>query len=111
MPTSVTLTRAWTGTVGKDLGSGRVDGGMLADFKWVLFQDLYGSILIHSVPYTRQGDRKVYDQLDALGIRPASRGCVRISPEDAQWLKSWDPVDVPIEITAWPGPVEQVTGA
>lgn len=107
-PTSVTLTRAWSGVVGENLGSGGVDGGMYADFKWFLFQDLYGSILIHSVPYTRQGDDKVYDQLDALGIRPASRGCVRISPDDAQWLKVWNPVGVPIEISAWPGPVEQV---
>jgi hypothetical protein len=110
-PTSVTLTRAWTGTVGRDLGSGGVDGGMYADFKWFLFQDMYGSVLIHSVPYTRQGDAKAYDQLDALGVRPASRGCVRISPEDAQWLRAWDPVGVPIEITPWPGRIEQVTGA
>jgi hypothetical protein len=36
---------------------------------------------------------------------------VRISPEDAQWLKTWDPVGVPIEISAWPGPIEQVAGA
>jgi lipoprotein-anchoring transpeptidase ErfK/SrfK len=83
---------------------------MYADFKWFLFQDLYGSILIHSVPYTRQGEDKVYDQLDALGLRPASRGCVRISPEDAAWLKAWDPVGVPIEISAWPGRIEQVVG-
>jgi hypothetical protein len=110
-PTSVTLTRAWTGAVGVDLGSGGVDGGMFADFKWFLFQDLYGSVLIHSVPYIRQGDDRMYDQLDALGIRPSSHGCVRISPEDAQWLKTWDPVGVPIEISAWPGPIEQVTGA
>jgi hypothetical protein len=110
-PTSVTLTRAWTGTVGKDLGSGGLDGGMVADFKWFLFRDTYGSVLIHSVPYTHRGDDKVYDQLDALGIRPTSRGCVRISPEDAGWLKAWDPVGVAIEITAWPGRVEQVAGA
>ena len=109
-PTSVTLTRAWTGTVGREIGSGGVDGGMYADFKWFLFQDLYGSVLIHSVPYTWQGSAKIYDQIDALGVRPASRGCVRISPEDAQWLQSWNPVGVPIDISAWPGRVEQVTG-
>jgi hypothetical protein len=44
--------------------------------------------VIHSVPYIRQGGDKVYDQLDALGIRPSSHGCVRISLEDAQWLKA-----------------------
>ena len=54
------------------------------------------------------GGRKVYDQLDALGVRPSSDGRIRLSPEEAQWLDAWDPVGVPIQITAWPGLVQGI---
>jgi lipoprotein-anchoring transpeptidase ErfK/SrfK len=47
----------------------------------------------------------MYDQLDALGMTPVSHGCIRISPDDAEWLKSWNPVGAPIEITRWSGKI------
>jgi len=107
-PTSRTLTRAWKGQVGDDWGHRWLNESLQADHIWFLFKDLYGNILIHSVPYTQQGDAKTYDQLDALGVRPSSRGCIRISPQDAAWLKRWNPIGVDILITGWPGPVRQV---
>ncbi len=100
-PTTHTTTISWRGKVGKYLGSGIVGDNFRADEIWFLFPDLYGTVLIHSVPYTKNGEIKVYDQLDALGNRAASHGCVRISPEDAQWLKKWNPVGVPMEISRW----------
>jgi lipoprotein-anchoring transpeptidase ErfK/SrfK len=107
MPTSKTLTRAWTGLVGHDLGAATVDGGMRVDQAWYLFPDLFGNILLHTVPYVQQGTLRIYDQPDALGVRPSSHGCVRISVQDALWLREWGPVGVPIEITAPPGPIRQ----
>jgi len=100
------FTPSWQGTVGDHWGGGSIgDEGFHTDFMWYLFDGPEGSILIHSVPYTKAGDQKIYDQLEALGVYPASHGCVRISPEDAAWLKTWDPVQVPIEITPWTGPI------
>lgn len=108
-PTSKTFTPSWRGTVGKDWGSGTfpVDN-LLADHIWYLFPGPEGSILIHSVPYSLDGEIKRYDQVEALGIKPVSRGCVRISTTDADWLKNWNPVGVAIEITRWSGKIIQV---
>lgn len=109
-PVTNAFTPAWRGTVGQDWGSGTfLDTQLWSDYMWYLFPGPEGSILIHSVPYTRDGDRKIYDRLDALGLEPTSRGCVRISPEDAAWLKQWDPVDVPIQITPWSGKISLPT--
>jgi len=100
------FTPAWRGDVGRYWGSGPfLDTNLYSDYMWYLFPGARGSILIHSVPYTWDGDLKVYDRPDALGVEPASHGCVRISPEDAQWLQSWNPVGVPIEITPWSGEI------
>jgi len=100
------FTPAWSGKVGRYLGSGPfLNTNLWSDHMWYLFPAANGSILIHSVPYTKSGETIVYDRLDALGVEPASRGCVRISPEDAEWLKGWDPVGVPIQITPWSGPI------
>jgi lipoprotein-anchoring transpeptidase ErfK/SrfK len=105
-PVTNAFTPAWRGPVGEDWGSGTfLDTQLWSDYMWYLFPGPEGSILIHSVPYTRDGDQKIYDRLDALGLEPTSRGCVRISPEDAAWLKQWDPVDVPIQITPWSGKI------
>jgi lipoprotein-anchoring transpeptidase ErfK/SrfK len=38
-------------------------------------------------------------------VTPVSHGCIRISPDDAEWLKSWNPVGVPIQITRWSGKI------
>jgi hypothetical protein len=107
MFTSKTFTRAWVGLVGRDLGAATVDGGMQVEQAWYLFPDLFGNILLHTVPYVEQGAVRIYDQPEALGVRASSHGCVRMSIKDAQWLKEWGPVGVPIEITAPPGPIRQ----
>ncbi len=103
-PVANGFTPTWRGDVGDYWGSGPfLNTSLWSDHMWYLFPGPQGSILIHSVPYTRDGDVKIYDRLDALGVEPASHGCVRISPQDAQWLQTWDPVGVPIEITPWSG--------
>lgn len=105
-PVANAFTPPWSGRIGPFWGKAAFRGTNLwADYIWYLFPGTEGSILIHSVPYTRNGDEKVYDRLDALGVEPASRGCIRISPEDAEWLAGWAPVGVPIEIKAWSGAI------
>jgi lipoprotein-anchoring transpeptidase ErfK/SrfK len=105
-PVANAFTPPWRGAVGDYWGGGPFrDNSYWADYMWYLFPGEEGSILIHSVPYLRSGDMKIYDRPDALGVRPASHGCVRISPEEAEWLKAWDPVGVPIEITPWSGEI------
>jgi lipoprotein-anchoring transpeptidase ErfK/SrfK len=105
-PVANAFTPPWRGAVGDYWGGGPFrDTDYWADYMWYLFPGEEGSILIHSVPYLRSGDLKIYDRPDALGVRPASHGCVRISPEEAEWLKGWDPVGVPIEITPWSGEI------
>ena len=102
-----TFTPAWQGKVGADWGGGQFrNTDLFSDYMWYLFPGEEGSILIHSVPYRKFGDEKSYDQLDALGIHPSSRGCVRISPDDAAWLKAWNPVRASIEITPWLGYID-----
>jgi lipoprotein-anchoring transpeptidase ErfK/SrfK len=106
VPVANAFTPAWSGNVGRYWGSGPfLNTNLWSDYMWYLFPGARGSILIHSVPYTRKDDTKIYDRPDALGVEPASHGCVRISPEDAQWLETWDPVGVPIEITPWSGEI------
>ncbi len=105
-PVTNAFTPPWRGVVGDDWGGGAFrESNLYSDFMWFLFPGPEGSILIHSVPYQKIGTEKVYDHLDALGVEPVSNGCVRISPEDAAWLKQWNPVGVPIEITRWPGKI------
>jgi lipoprotein-anchoring transpeptidase ErfK/SrfK len=105
-PVANAFTPPWRGVVGDYWGGGPFrDTNFWADYMWYLFPGEEGSILIHSVPYLRSGDMKIYDRPDALGVRPASHGCVRISPQEAEWLKAWDPVGTPIEITPWSGEI------
>lgn len=105
-PVTNTFTPPWQGFVGDDWGSGPFRNRQLADFKWYLFPGPEGSILLHSVPYTITNGIKVYDRPEALGLEPVSNGCLRISPEDAAWLKGWDPVGVPMTITRWSGKIQ-----
>lgn len=96
------FTPAWSGRIGQYWGTFTANG-VSADEAWYLFQ-AGGSILIHSAPYTLAADgRKVYQGLDELGIFPASRGCIRIAPEDAVWFSAWQPYDKPIVILPWDG--------
>jgi lipoprotein-anchoring transpeptidase ErfK/SrfK len=97
LPGEKTNTPAWEGVVGEYWGT-FFAYNVYADEAWYLFKSL-GSILIHSSPYTVENGVKVYQELEALGLRPASHGCIRIAPEDAQWFTEWEPEGVPIVIT------------
>ncbi len=99
LPGDNTFTEAWSGEVGEYWGT-FFAYGVYADEAWHLFKS-QGNILIHSLPYTiteTTGDRIYYDR-DALGVRPASHGCIRISPEDARWFTQWGPEGVPITVS------------
>jgi len=94
-------TPAWTGIVGKYWGSFNV-WGVWADNAWYLFElSGGGTILIHSAPFVMQDGEQIYQELDALGLYPASRGCIRLRPEDAEWFTDWQPQGVPIVILDW----------
>ena len=84
-----TSTPAWEGEVGKFVGT-FFAYGTWADEAWYLFEH-YGSMLIHSAPYLKENGQKVYQELDALGVRPLSHGCIRLPPEEAAWFSSWQP--------------------
>lgn len=103
LPESDKYTPAWTGVVGEYWGT-FFAYGVYADDAWYLFKS-QGSILIHSAPYTLVDGEKVYQDLDLLGVKPASHGCIRIHPDDARWFTAWGPEGVPIVITPpeWDG--------
>lgn len=89
-------TLAWYGLVGRYVGTFNAYG-VYADNAWYLFEDA-GQILIHSAPYRLVDGQKVYEELDALGSYPASKGCIRLLPEDARWFTQWLPEGVPLVI-------------
>jgi hypothetical protein len=89
-------TLSWYGLVGEYWGTFQASG-VYADDGWYLFEDA-GHILIHSAPYKLVDGRKVYEDTDALGAYPASKGCIRLTPEDATWFTEWNPKGVPIVI-------------
>jgi lipoprotein-anchoring transpeptidase ErfK/SrfK len=89
-------TPAWYGLVGRYVGTFQAFG-VYADEGWYLFEDA-GSILIHGAPYKLVDGVKVYQDMEALGSYPASRGCIRLRPEDAVWFTEWDPKGVPLVI-------------
>jgi len=84
-----TITPAWEGEVGRFVGT-FFAFDVYADEAWYLFEH-YGSMLIHSAPYTVENGAKVYQELDLLGVRPASHGCIRLPPEDSKWFSAWEP--------------------
>jgi len=69
--------------------------GSLADHAWYLTKAT-GNIYIHGAPYKEVEGQKVYEGLEFLGVKPSSHGCIRIHPDDAEWLYNWDPSGVPI---------------
>ncbi len=89
-------TLAWYGLVGDYWGTFQASG-VYADDGWYLFEDA-GHILIHSTPYKLVDGQKVYEDVEALGAFPASKGCIRLTPEDAAWFTEWNPKGVPIVI-------------
>jgi len=96
------FTPAWSGRIGEFWGTFSANG-VTADDAWYLFK-AGGSILIHSSPYTLAADgNKVYQGVDDLGMFPASRGCIRVAPDEAQWFTAWGPYDVPIVVLPWDG--------
>ena len=97
LPTDTTYTEAWTGAVGGYWGT-FFAFDVFADEAWYLYPSL-GSILVHSLPYVMRNGYKVYLDRDALGVRPASHGCIRIAPEDADWFTAWGPEGVLMTIT------------
>ena len=102
------FTPSFRGNVGRRLGTVWVYGQSV-DHAWFLFEAT-DAILMHSAPYTLVNGVKVYSDLDALGARPSSQGCIRLHPDDAAWLTAWNPAGVPIEITRWPGEIDWTTG-
>ncbi len=95
-------TPAWSGQIGEYWGTFTANG-VSADEAWYLFQ-AGGSILIHSSPYTLAPDgSKLYQGVDELGVFPASRGCIRIAPDDAAWFSAWGPYNTPIVVLPWDG--------
>jgi len=97
LPDADSYTPAWTGEVSDYWGT-FFAYEVYADEAWYLYKS-DGSILVHSLPYTLTNDAKVYQDRDALGVRPASHGCIRISPEDAAWFTSWGPGGVLMTIS------------
>jgi lipoprotein-anchoring transpeptidase ErfK/SrfK len=89
-------TPAWYGLVGRYVGTFQAHG-VYADEGWYLYEDA-GSILVHGAPYKRVNGVKVYEDMEALGSYPASRGCIRLRPEDALWFTEWGPEGVPLVI-------------
>lgn len=97
LPLPGKLTPAWVGRVGAYVGT-FFAYDVYADDAWYLF-DYDGGILIHSAPYTLVEGKKVYQETELLGKKPASHGCIRLWPEDARWLTQWNPLGVPITIS------------
>jgi lipoprotein-anchoring transpeptidase ErfK/SrfK len=101
IPDPQTLTPEWSGFVGRYVGSFR-SFGTEQDDGWYLFSS-GGDILLHGAPYRLDGGgSKSYVDLEALGRRPSSHGCIRMDPQDAAWITAWNPEGVPVTITAWP---------
>ena len=97
LPDDDKYTEEWSGGVGDYWGT-FFAFGVYADEAWYLYKSA-GSILVHSLPYVYRNGYKVYLDRDALGVRPASHGCIRISPEDAAWFTAYNPRDVLMTIT------------
>ncbi len=97
-PGETTHTPAWEGEVGHYVGT-FFAFDVYADEGWYLF-DHYGGMLIHGAPYLIENGEKAYQDLDALGVRPTSHGCVRLPPEEAVWFSQWKPEGAHVIITA-----------
>ncbi len=96
-------TPAWFGVIGEYWGTFAGIGGVIADEGWWLF-DRAGNFLIHGLPYTLDANgQKHYKGRDDLGAAPASHGCIRLSPEDANWFTDWGPEGAPIIILTYSG--------
>ncbi len=93
----MSYTPAFRGTVGHYIET-MYGFGSLADHAWYLTKAV-GNIYLHGAPYKLIEGQKVYEGLEFLGVRPSSHGCIRMHPEDAEWLVRWQPLGVPILVT------------
>lgn len=96
-------TPAWSGRVGRYWGTFLGRGNVWADNGWWLFQAPGGNILIHGLPYLLKDGVKEYEDAQALGLYPASSGCIRLHPQDAEWFTSLQPEGMPIIILPYTG--------
>lgn len=73
---------------------------------------IFGDILFHSVPYSRNGDPSslMYGYYDKLGTR-ASAGCIRLTVQDAIWIYNNIPAGTLVEFysSSNPGPLGKPT--
>lgn len=91
-------TPAFSGYVGYYVGT-LYSEGLWADNAWYITK-ARGNIYIHSVPYTfSETGEKIFQGLEFLGVSPSSHGCIRLHPDDAQWLTDWNPEGAFILIT------------
>jgi lipoprotein-anchoring transpeptidase ErfK/SrfK len=96
-------TPAWSGRVGPYWGTFYGAGGVWADNGWWLFKAPGGNILIHGLPYLLKDGVKQYEDAQALGLYPASHGCIRLHVQDAEWFTSLQPEGMPIVILPYTG--------
>lgn len=107
-----------TGKATPNTGQYRLNG---TKHRWhTLFGNLYGQyttaifgdILFHSVPYSRNGDPSslMYGYYDKLGTR-ASAGCIRLTVQDAIWIYNNIPTGTLVEFysSSDPGPFGKPT--
>ncbi|NPV09604.1 MAG: L,D-transpeptidase [Anaerolineae bacterium] len=98
--TEHTYTPARQGRIGHYVGTFS-SFGTTQDEGWYLFK-ADGGILIHGAPYLVEDGVKVYQDLEALGNYPTSHGCIRLSPEDAEWFTRWGPQGAYFEVNELP---------
>jgi lipoprotein-anchoring transpeptidase ErfK/SrfK len=91
-------TPAWRGVVGHYWGTFLGAGNVWADNGWWLFKEPSGNILIHGLPYVLKDGVKDYQGAEALGLYPASHGCIRLHYQDAAWFTEFRPEGMPIVI-------------
>ncbi|MCC7355920.1 MAG: L,D-transpeptidase [Anaerolineae bacterium] len=96
-------TPAWSGKVGRYWGTFLGLGGVWADNGWWLFKAPGGNILIHGLPYLLKDGVKEYEDAEALGLYPASHGCIRLHVQDAEWFTRLQPEGMPIVILPYTG--------
>lgn len=70
-----------------------VDRFDMGAYYWVRF---YKTYLFHSIPFDKDGNMMV-EEFEKLGS-PASHGCVRLKPKDAEWLYEKLPLGVKVWI-------------
>ncbi|MGG5318991.1 L,D-transpeptidase [Enterococcus sp. AZ072] len=63
---------------------------------WVSWRD-HGVYLFHTVPIDENGNY-IESEAEALGVRPTSHGCIRLSVPDAKWIYDTVPVGMRVVV-------------